>query len=374
LKDERGNVITILSFVHDVSQRTKAEEQLKQSESQLAAAQQLAHVGSWYWDLRKREVTWSDELYRIFGLQPQEKKITPDIMEFIHQEDREWVLAAVQHSIKTLKTHNFYYKLIRADGKERTLYSCGEVKTDEKGTAIAVFGTTQDVTEQRQAEETLQNSHEEIRKLNEHLQKVREDERRSIAREIHDELGQQLTAIKMDVAWIDKKIPESESDLKQKLKNMIVLLDGSNQSIRRILSELRPRILDDHGLVEAIKWLGGQYTKTTGVPVRFSFPEKDIKVPEQVATTVFRLCQEAVTNIAKYAQAKDVFIYISITGENITVGIEDDGIGFDPATIQNKKSFGILGMKERVLAKGGNFALISLPGRGTKITANLPFS
>ena len=210
--------------------------------------------------------------------------------------------------------------------------------------------------------------------MTEHLQKIREEERKNIAREIHDELGQQLTAIKMDVAWIDKKTPEETTDIKRKLKNIIALLDGSNQSIRRILSELRPRILDDHGLLEAIEWLGRQFTEATGIPVKFTTPEKDIKVSEQIATCIFRVCQEAFTNITRYALAKNVSISIKIIEENIILIIEDDGIGFDTASVQNKKSFGILGMKERVLSLGGKFELVSSPGKGTKITVSLPYS
>src|SRR6202008_1058673 len=133
-----------------------------------------------------------------------------------------------------------------------------------------------DITERKLAEETLRHSYEEIRRLTEHLQKIREEERIRIAREIHDELGQQLTAIKMDVAWIDKKTPEATVEIKTKLKNIIVLLNESNQSVRRILSELRPKILDDHGLLEAVEWLGREFSKATGIPVTFITTEKDI--------------------------------------------------------------------------------------------------
>src|SRR5258708_34844134 len=152
----------------------------------------------------------------------------------------------------------------------------------------------------------MKQSYKEIRRLTEHLQKIREEERTSIAREIHDELGQQLTAIKTDVAWIDKKTAEETTDIKRKLKNIIELLDGSNQSIRRILSELRPRILDDYGLAEAIEWLSRQFTETTGIPVKCTTPEKDIKVSEQIATCIFRVCQQAFTNITRHALAKNV--------------------------------------------------------------------
>jgi signal transduction histidine kinase len=170
-----------------------------------------------------------------------------------------------------------------------------------------------------------------------------------------------------------EKTPEETIDIKRKLKNIIELLDGSNQSIRRILSELRPRILDDYGLLEAIEWLGRQFTEATGIPVKFITPEKDIKVSEQIATCIFRVSQEALTNITRYAHAKNVSISIKIIEENIILTIEDNGIGFDTAAVQNKKSFGILGMKERVHSLGGKFELISSSGKGTKITVSLPY-
>jgi signal transduction histidine kinase len=138
------------------------------------------------------------------------------------------------------------------------------------------------------------------------------------------------------------------------------------------LSELRPRILDDYGLVEAIEWLGRQFTKATGIPVKFTTPEKDIKVSEEIANSIFRICQEAFTNITRYSQAKNISNSIKIIEETIVFTIEDDGIGFDPHSIQTKRSFGILGMRERVLALGGKFELVSSPGKGTKIIVSLP--
>jgi len=495
----------ILAIVRDITGRKKVEEQLRLNETQLEEAQQLAHIGSWNWDLQTRLATWSDELYRIFGLQPQEREIGLWTMDLVHPEDRAMVMTTVENSITTKEPYSFYYRLIRPDGQKRIVYSCGRIITDDKGTPTKVLGTTQDVTEHKQTEdelrlayqrlsyhfentplavieldndlfikrwsrhaeeifgwkasealgknvydvdfpiiykedipavdkineqltkgvvnrnlslnrnytkdgkviycewynsvlrdkqgnvitilslvhnvterketeETLKQSYDEIRRLTEHLQNIREEERTHIAREIHDELGQQLTAIKMDVAWIDKKTPEETTDIKRKLKNIIGLLDGSNQSIRRILSELRPQILDDQGLLEAIEWLGRQFSENTGIAVKFTTPEKDIKVSEQIATSVFRICQEAFTNIIRYSHANNISISIKVIEENISLIIEDDGTGFDPASVQNKKSFGILGMKERVLSLNGKFELISSPGKGTKITVKLPYS
>ena len=235
-----------------------------------------------------------------------------------------------------------------------------------------LMGVGIDISDRVEAQKKIKDSSEQLRQLALHLQTIREEERKRIGREIHDELGQQLTAIKMDVAWIDKNIPGEVSPVKTKLKNIIELLDGSNKSIRRILSELRSGILDDHDLFEAIEWLGKQFTANTGIPVRFVFPENRIKVAAPIANCIFRLYQEAFTNITRYAKATKISATLITQDQIITAVVEDDGAGFEPAFVPNNK-FGILGMKERVLSLGGKFELISSPGNGTKITLQLPY-
>ena len=169
-----------------------------------------------------------------------------------------------------------------------------------------------------------------------------------------------------------KKTPDEKTLEKNKLKNIISLLDGSNQSVRRILSELRPAILDDYGLVEALEWLHKQFTLSTSIAVDFINKENELKLPEPIATCIFRICQEAFTNITKYSQADKVLTSVSIVHDTVLVTIEDNGKGIDTASMQNKKSFGILGMKERILSLNGSFELVSKPGEGTKITIILP--
>jgi PAS domain S-box-containing protein len=245
---------------------------------------------------------------------------------------------------------------------------------DERGNCTMLIGVVHDITDRKKAEEDIKNTAEQLRQLTTHLQTIREEERKRIGREIHDDLGQQLTAIKMDVAWIDKKTPEETTLIKAKLKNIITLLDGSSKSIRRILSELRPGVLDDHGLLDAIQWLGNQFTANTGIPVKFHTAEKVVKSSAPVANCIFRVYQEALTNITRYANARTVTSSLIITDDDIIVTIKDDGQGFDVVSVQNKKSFGILGMKERVLSLDGKFELISSPGKGTKVTISLPYS
>jgi PAS domain S-box-containing protein len=373
VKDESGHIYRIAGIAEDITERKEAEERLRHSESQLAEAQRLAHIGSWDWNLKNDTVNWSEELYRIFGATSSTLNPGRDALAFVHPEDQERVMNTVYAAIKHNEPFSFHYRIIRPEGEERIVHSRGQLVKNKAGETIRVLGATQDITESKQAEDALQLSFDEIRRLTEHLQKIREEERIHIAREIHDELGQQLTAIKMDVAWVDKQTPESSIDIKRKLKNIIGLLDGSYQSVRRILSELRPQILDDHGLPEAIEWLGRQFSEATGVPVTFTAPEKDIRMSPQMATSLFRVCQEAFTNITRYAYARKILLSIRIDRNNIVLVIEDDGTGFDTSAVSHKKTFGILGMKERVISLGGIFTLDSRPSKGTTITVSLPY-
>ncbi|WP_153800376.1 histidine kinase [Foetidibacter luteolus] len=237
---------------------------------------------------------------------------------------------------------------------------------------ISVF--LRDITVRKTAEAQVLASNEKLRQLTSHLQSVRDEERKRIGREIHDELGQQLTAIKMDVAWVDKMIPESNAPIKAKLKNMLFLLDGSNQAVRRILSELRPVILERNGLIPAVKWLAEQFSNNTGTAVVLNIAGEETEVSEAVAACLFRVFQEAFTNITRYSLAANVRVSIHQEDDLLHVSIEDDGKGFDTTSVRTEKSFGIAGMKERVQALGGRFRLFSSPGKGTSIHVDIEHS
>lgn len=232
----------------------------------------------------------------------------------------------------------------------------------------------EDISERKKTEEEIKNTNEQLRQLTVHLQSIREEERKRISREIHDELGQQLTAIKMDMAWIDKNTSANATAIKSKLKNSIALLDESNVSIRKILNELRMGVLNHQGLVDSLEWLGKQFSANTDIPVVFKSPETDITVEEPVANCIFRVYQEALTNITRYAHAKKVTTSLTLKKAEIELMIKDDGKGFDTTRLKEGKSFGILGMRERVASLNGTFELNSSPGKGTKINVNIPIS
>ncbi|MBG9377726.1 PAS domain S-box protein [Panacibacter sp. DH6] len=227
-----------------------------------------------------------------------------------------------------------------------------------------------DFTERLLIQNEIEQTTEKLRQLTAHLQSVREEERKRIGREIHDELGQQLTAIKMDIAWIDRKTTDA-SPVKGKIKNIIQLLDQSNRSVRRILNELRSNILDMYGIVDALDWLGNQFTTLTKVKLTFHKPATTINTTEAVTTCLFRIYQEALNNIAKYAKAKHVVTWLTDENGTITLTVSDDGVGFEHNQMPANDKFGMLGMRERVLSLGGEF-IVKLPGKGVTIKAILP--
>jgi len=229
-----------------------------------------------------------------------------------------------------------------------------------------------DITQKKKAQQQIENYNKKLNQLTNHLQSVREEERRRIGREIHDDLGQQLTAIKMDIAWIDKKIPEEAILLKQKIKNIISLLDGSNSSVRRILHELKPSILDEYGLHDALELLGHQFTANTGIPIKILINKKVASLSEETITCIFRFTQESLTNITKYAKAKNVNVTIKNGNKKVSAIIEDDGTGFDTAILEGKDSFGLMGIQERVKALNGYFIIKSIIGLGTLVKISLP--
>ncbi len=231
-----------------------------------------------------------------------------------------------------------------------------------------------DITEKKRAEELLKKSYEDIRQLASHLQDIREEERAHIAREIHDELGQQLTGLKMDISWLSRKKDLDEVQRDQKLKEILTFLDGTVNTVRKLSAELRPGILDDLGLVEALEWWGTEFKKRSGIPCSFQPPEQEVRVSSAIAIGLFRIYQESLTNVARHANATNVESQLDGVNGKLVLKIADNGRGFDSSNISHKKTLGLLGMKERTLMMGGTYEVISQPGNGTSVIITVPFS
>jgi PAS domain S-box-containing protein len=374
--DLNGSVINVLGISQDITERKQAEEQLRQSESLMAEAQRVAHIGSWNWDLRSNSIIWSNELYRIFGLQPKAINIDHYVMERVHPEDRNLVRRVVEHALKTKESYSFYYRILRPDGEERIVYSRGYVVNDEHGDPIRLFGTTQDVTERKRAEEQLRTLTEQLRALSARLGSAREEESMRIAREIHDELGAALSSLRWDLEEIDEVLSESTdllrlAALRQRIEAMVRLIDSTVDIVKRIASELRPIALDELGLIEAIKWQAQQFQDRTGIIVECDCQMEDLDLDREVSTVVFRIFQEAMTNILRHAQAKKVDIIIKQEADEFLLMISDNGKGITEDEKSGMQSLGLLGMRERAQLIGGEINVEGAEGQGTVITVRV---
>lgn len=360
----------LLIFVRDISGRVKAQNDIiKEKNLSDSIINSLPGVFFLYSKAGKY-LRWNVNFEKASGYNGEEI-CTMQPPDFFTEEYKPLLNSVVENIFSYGKLNAEATILRKTKEKIPYYFTCTAVEYEAEP---CILGIGVDFSEKIKAQEEIKQTTGKLRELTAHLQKIREEERKRIGREIHDELGQQLTAIKMDIAWIDKKIPEETTVLKDKLKNVITLLDGSNKSIRRILSELRPGILESHGLTDALHSLSRQFTENTGIEINLEMNGLEINLSEQLVICIFRVYQEALTNISKYAHASKVEASINNRGDSITVIIEDNGKGFDVAAVQNKKSFGLLGMKERVLSLAGKFELISSPGNGTTIRISLPYN
>ena len=229
------------------------------------------------------------------------------------------------------------------------------------------------VVSRREVSDHLRESREELRALSSHLQTMIEDERTRMSREIHDELGQELTSLKFDVSWLRDRAVEANSAVdREKLTLMLKDIDVLISSVRRIATELRPPVLDTLGLTAAIEWQAKDFEKRTGIRCRFKRMEEDLPIGMDTATTVFRVFQESLTNVARHAQASEVRIALERFNGRVSLKIEDNGKGIEKAGVEGQRSLGILGMQERVRLINGDFSINSTNGHGTVVVVNIP--
>ena len=214
---------------------------------------------------------------------------------------------------------------------------------------------------------------EQLRALAERLQWVREEDRKRVARDLHDQIGQILTAIKMDLTWVTRHLPESEVEVLARLTESIQSINDGVKAVRAICSGLRPGVLDDLGLAAAIEWQASEFASRNGVRCQVSVPPVDLHMDGDRATAAFRIFQECLTNVIRHAQAKSVRVSLCQEDENILLVVEDDGIGFCESDLSNSLgSLGLLGMKERAQFCGGDVQISSSPGNGTTVTVRVP--
>ena len=236
----------------------------------------------------------------------------------------------------------------------------------------AVLFISRDVSQREEAERKIKDTGERLRNLALHLQNIREEERTLIAREIHDELGQILTFLKIQIALVGKKLNDDQQVLKDKIESSLKLIDDSIDAVQRIAEKLRPNILDELGIGPAIDWQAKDFSDRTGIECICDLPKEELVLDKEKSTAVFRIFQEALTNIARHANADKVFIRLKEYKENLILEIKDNGKGITVNQINDPRSLGILGMKERALLFGGEVTIKSSMNSGTTVRVELP--
>ncbi len=260
---------------------------------------------------------------------------------------------------------------LRADGSAFPVESA--VSQVEVDGAMQLTAVLRDVTERRRRETELRAMNEELRRLSMALQSVREEERARISRELHDDLGQQLTGLKLDLSWMAGRLKDGRPPVPDAMDSMRRLLDGAIAAVRRISTELRPRILDDLDFSDAVSWQVGEFAKRSPIAIGLDIPAADRVSGDALATALFRIVQESLTNVVRHAGATRVDIRLVETAEGLRLTIADDGCGFD-AGRKGTRGIGLVSMRERATALGGRFRIIATPGGGTTIEVDVPLT
>lgn len=364
--DESSQLIYAIS--RDITKRKLAEQQ-SIMERNLSDSVINSLPGVFYlYDDTGKFIRWNKNLETVTGYSAEEiSKMHP--LDFFTGEGQIMIKQRIgEVFVKGESSAEAYF--VTKKGEEIPYYFTG-LAINYKG-KLCLIGSGIDITARKNAQSKLEATNQQLRNLSSHLQNIREEERMRIAREIHDELGQQLTGLKMDVYWINKKLENKEKIIQEKINDIIELIDETVKSVRRISSNLRPSILDDLGLVTALQWHSKELEKRSEIKVHFTTNISDEEIPVDIATALFRIYQEALTNAVRHSNAQEVKSSLILEGRELILKTKDDGTGIDQTAKANIKTLGLIGIKERTFALGGKYELKSEQGQGTELRISVP--
>jgi two-component system sensor histidine kinase UhpB len=364
-----------LSIIKDVTERKLYELELIESEKKFRMLFNNANDAVFVTQLTEEKtygdfIEVNDVACKRFGYTKEEfLRLSPSAIIFPKYLDE------FNHSIELLLSENHIIYEIVHRAKDKKLIS-SEVSShifqyDNKQTVLSI---ARDITERKQSEEKLKRTTTVLRNLASHLQTIREEERTLLAREIHDELGQVLTALKIQISLISKKLNPDQHPLIEKAETISKMIDDTVEKVQSISSKLRPGVLDELGLIPAIEWQAQEFKKLTGIFCLLSLPDEEINLEREKSTAVFRIFQEALTNIIRHASASMVYIRLYKDNNMLTMEVKDNGIGISVNLGKDPKSFGLIGMKERALILGGEVSIEGIPDKGTVVKLEIPLN
>jgi len=362
-----GDVLYYDGIVENITERRRAEESRRYLAS-IVESSDDAILGT---SCEGVIQSWNRGAERLYGYTTAEMIGQP--VSVLAPRDRSGEMGSLRDRLSRGEDIQRYEAVrVRKDGSQVDVSTTFSTIKDARGRVIGASIIAHDITKQKRAQQELEHSFEQLRALAARLQNVREEERKLLAREIHDQLGQALTAIKIDLfAWVCE-IGGNPRHPSQRASTLLRLVDDALKRVRRIATELRPGVLDDLGLVAAIEWAGEDFEARTGIKCRFDLPQGNIAINPERATAIFRILQESLTNVVRHAAASEVKIRLGKRDKELILLVQDNGKGMRMDKLSRIRSLGILGMRERALVFGGKVIIRATPGKGTTVRVRIP--
>jgi PAS domain S-box-containing protein len=370
ITDNLGHTIRLIGTTQDITERKLVEEKLRKSEALLARAETLANLGSWELDLRTGEVSWSAQLFRILGVDPEQTPPDLDLFSELTQlGNRESILHESRSAPDVPFQAEVRWRL--PDGTTKILHSRALPAYSETGEPLRLIGTTEDITERRHHEDIL-------RRLSQQLLNVRDEEQRRVARDLHESVVQSMAAMKMLLGLVGDSVPPADERARKLIHSATELTNETMSQVRTISHLLHPPLLDEAGLYPALRWYARGFAERSGIATKVEMDENFDRLPQETELAIFRIVQEALTNIHRHSSSQDATIRIFRDSEKVRVEVEDHGRGMalpSPAAAKEVQlGVGTAGMRERVIQLNGTFEIKSEPGRGTIVCAALPLA
>lgn len=364
IRDDHGTIHGVVMVFRDLSQERAREQEIETGRARTASILEASLDGVLVIDQTGLVTDANGAAERMFGRTELTGERFPDLLR--HPSGRAVDLEALAASLGTRRE----MRAVRDGGVVFPVdVAIVRISTDER---VSFTCFVRDLTESKAAQRALTESHQQLRSLAGRIESCREEERTRIARELHDELGQQLTAIRMDIGWLTPR--QRTPEVAERLEAMSELVDSTFAAVRRLGTELRPGILDDLGLVDAIEWQANEFEERSGIRVNVEFSGEIEHVDSGRSTAVFRIFQEVLTNVARHSGANNVTGRLAVEGDRIALEVVDDGQGIRDDDVTHATSLGLLGMRERATLCGGTFRIEPAESGGTRVAVSLPMT
>ncbi len=387
VKDASGRVVGASKIARDITRLKQVEQALRESEQRMRFCLEAANIGTWDWDIESGSVRWSENMERIHGLRPGSFRGNVEaFLEGIYKEDRPQVEQAIQQALEGDGKYHAEYRQIKADGSLGWMEANAQVISDSSNRPAQMMGVCRDISERKAAEQALREAHEQLearvgertseldrvqerlRMLSARLLQMQDDERRRIARELHDTAGQILVALNLTLVPVEEELQKNNSELAKPVTGSLRLIEELSRDLRTMSHLLHPPLLDEAGLHSALRWYVEGFAERSKIGVDLRLDPRVGRLPAEFETAIFRIVQECLTNIHRHSGSNSASITITRESRKVTLEIRDQGKGM-PMPV--RAGVGIQGMRERVRQLGGRLEIESGSG-GTRVTAIFP--